>query len=682
MRLRRALLGFVTAALLLPQAAQAQRRPPRARSETRAGQTPSLKNELGLDGARRLLLSDDRAQRLRAFEKLSVIHSEAALELLGKALDAGGAARDGHERLAAVRALAPHARLPIARAALVRALAAPASLERADPLLALARQTAALALGRSGDPPAQAALAQALRQPGRSAEAALAALSAYPPADLRPVLRARGAVTPALLDLLRALDDPRTRSLLHQIATRGAPELRAQALVSLGKLRDARARELGVETWSRERHPALRLAAAQTLALCGAKEAPAAVAALLQAEDSASVDAAIAIALEAPAPALVPALERALTAADGPRRERLLAALGRAGGPAAARALEKVLGSDSPQAFAAAYALALSAGSEARAALERALGGRPAQRQLAVLAAALRREALRDEPSGLASAARELLGAREAESRAAGAFASALLDSGRGAELMEGTDPVIVRAAARAALAGNFAGAAARRLARETDATTQAALAIALNDDEAADQVPSAVLESLLEHGGVGAPLAARALAARDDETLRPRILQLLGSADHTLRAHAALGLARSEQKSAVALLDASYRIESSASVRRAIVVALSRRSEPGRKRALELAAAFDPDAAVRHGARLALGAAELAAAAGGGATLWVRVEPPELGLLALVGPGSALPALPDPNGFVVLAGLPQGPLELRLAPAAARGQDSERRSP
>jgi hypothetical protein len=245
---------------------------------------------------------------------------------------------------------------------------------------------------------------------------------------------------------------------------------------------------------------------------------------------------------------------------------------------------------------------------------------------------------------------------------------------------VQSADAVVVRAAARASLAAGFAVDAAERLALEKDAVTRASLALSLADDAAADRVPNAVLELLLESGGVAAPLAARALAARDNETLRARVEQLLKSTDRTLRAHTAAGLARSKQASAVGLLEAAYRFETDSSVRRAIVVALSQRAEPGRLRTLELAASFDPDTATRHGARLATSAARLGPAVPGPGALWVRLDRPEssgaeLGVMALSGPGAALPGLPDPSGFVVMAGLPRGPLELWLAPAAARGQ-------
>ena len=145
--------------------------------------------------------------------------------------------------------------------------------------------------------------------------------------------------------------------------------------------------------------------------------------------------------------------------------------------------------------------------------------------------------------------------------------------------------------------------------------------------------------------------------------------------------AHAAAGLSRSKQPSAVGLLEAAYRFEADAAVRQAIVVALSQRPEPGRLRTLELARSFDPDAATRHGARLALSRARLGSTLPGAGVLWVRLDRPsesgaELGVMALSRAGLALPGLPDASGFVVMAGLPRGPLTLWLAPAGARGQD------
>ncbi len=685
-RSRRSALLAALLVGLFTASATAQRRPPRRQAPAPAPERPkSLKAELGLDAAKVLLRSDSSSERLRGFERLSAIGSEAALELLGRSLDAGGAARDGRERVSAVRALAPHARSAVARAALVRALGASASLERADPLLALARQTAALALARSGDVQALTALAQALRQAGRGADAALAALSAYPPAELGPLLRARGAVTAALLSLFEALDDPRARGLLYDVARRSPPELRARALIALARVHAPGAAELARSVWAKERHPTLRAAAARALSLSDAADARQAVEAIANGApgDASVLDTVIDIALESPHPDLTPLLERLLAAQKGERAERLVAALGRAGGSRAAALLERALAVPA-QAPAAAYALALAPGRDALRALERALASQNAVlKRLAVRAAALRHVALRETAAGLERASRALAAGPLPVDRAAGAFALALLVPKRGAELVRSTDLVVVRAVARAALSSDFASAAADRLEGERDALTRAALAIALADDRAADRVSSATLERLLESGGAPAALAARALAARDSESLRPRLEQLLESSDRTLRAHTALGLARSHEASVVGLLAMAYRFEIEPQVRRAIVGALSQRSESGRLRTLELAAAFDPDPATRQSAKLALAAVRLSIPLTGSGTLWLEVRgTSELVAVAAPAPGVSLPAVPDPDGLVALAGLPAGALELSLAPAAIEGKESARSSP
>jgi len=73
------------------------------------------------------------------------------------------------------------------------------------------------------------------------------------------------------------------------------------------------------------------------------------------------------------------------------------------------------------------------------------------------------------------------------------------------------------------------------------------------------------------------------------------------------LRGHAALALARSPLQSAVSRLIAAWRFEGDASVRRAIVAALSQRREPQRTAVLELVSQLDPDEQAREAARLGL---------------------------------------------------------------------------
>jgi hypothetical protein len=179
----------------------------------------------------------------------------------------------------------------------------------------------------------------------------------------------------------------------------------------------------------------------------------------------------------------------------------------------------------------------------------------------------------------------------------------------------------------------------------------------------------------LLDARGLAAPLAARALALRDSPTLRPKILNLLASDDAILRSHAALGLGRSEEASALGVLERAYRFETDDAVRLAIVHALAQRPEPAKKRALALARTLDAASAVREAAALALTSAEPAREPSGNANAWLELSlapgaPKSLRGAALViaANGLALPAFADPDGVLLLPALPAGPFSLRLA--------------
>src|SRR6185503_14056843 len=106
------------------------------------------------------------------------------------------------------------------------------------------------------------------------------------------------------------------------------------------------------------------------------------------------------------------------------------------------------------------------------------------------------------------------------------------------------------------------------RLRRETDRATRTALAIALADPAGRAQVESSVLTLLVEQGSLEGPLAALALAIRDEPDHRPELSALLEGGDAVLRAHVALGLGGSREPSAVGLLETAYRFEPEAAVR------------------------------------------------------------------------------------------------------------------
>jgi cellulose synthase operon protein C len=694
---RRWLLALVAASLTisLPVSAQPRARPAPPSAKRPAKSLPKIKQRgpsdvrarlsalAGVGAARRMLESSDSpAARQRALERLGAVGTSSALELLSKALEPGGAAKTSEERLIAVRALAPHAKNPDVRLALVRALAGvgAAAGAESEELEHLVRDTAALALARSGSREAVELLGKALRQEGPIAQAAAVGLEAHPPRELAPIVDARGAPTLTLVRLLGRLGDQRAFHGLRQIVKRGTPELRAEAAIALTELGDFETVAVARHWIEHEPSSALRRAGARILAMARDSHADAAIATLLGEKENRS--AALELALEVASPGLVAALERQLRqAGDAPA---ILAAIGRAGGERAAAVLALEL--DAPDRSAtAAYALALCPGAAATEALERALGSSSALvRRNAARAGVLRHAALGVNVSGLEPALDRMLRSTDAADRAAGAWGRAVLDDDDARELIASGDPDVARAAARQAFAPAVARAAAKRLATEADSSTSTALASALAMSGAADEVPTSVLLALLDAGGAATPIAAHALSARDTEQLRPRVELLLASADPSVRASAVLGLAGSREPSAVGLLERSYRFEANPAVRHAVVSALSQRKERTRQRTLRLAATLDGDRSVREAARLALSGHRLARLGAGPGTLWVTLIPNRPGapisghaVELVTPPGVVLPLIPDPDGGVTLAGLPAGAVRLRLAADGISGKAS-----
>lgn len=664
-----------------PALGQYPTQPPRLRHTQRrlpTGPHSSLKSHIGVDAAKRLLTSTNAARRRQGLARLGSVGSPQALELLVQALEPGGVVRSSKDRLVAVRALAPHARVPAVQQTLVRMMTGVGVAKRqrtGNQLEPWVRESAAAALAASGDPAALAVLGQALRQEGPVARAAAAGLSAHPPADLSSVLKARGMPTLTLVQLLSGLADQRGFADLRSFVRHGSPDVRAAAAVALTRLGDLETVPLARFWLEKEKLPVLELAGARILAITHAPDAPQAITRLLG--DAKTRRPALALALAAPARALLPALAARLEHADEGELPGLLGAISRAGGPRAAALLAAEL--DKPRRAAlAAYALARCPGAAARAKIEAALGS-SRTRRLAARAAVVRYVALGERVSGVERTLRGLLASKAPADRAAGAWGLSTLDDTTAVRLLASHDPVVVRAAARAAAwKPRVALVAAERLAVERDPTTRVALAASLAVRAGADHVPTRVLMQLIDSGSAATPLAVRALAARDSKVLRPRIVALLRSSEALIRAHAALGLGDSQRPSAVGVLSRAYRFEPDAGVRRAIVVALSRLAHA--RRTLGLAASLDGNSAVREAAHRALAGRRLYGLAPGSSVLWVALVPSDAkrphtataGSVELVtASGLALPALPDPDGLLVATGLPAGPVELRVAPAA-----------
>jgi len=238
---------------------------------------PSFLTELGAPAAEKLLTSDASRDRLRGLARLSALGTPRAVELLARALDPGGAAHGAEEHLAAVRALAPHAKLPAARDALVRALSSPPVEVDAGPLSEWVQSASALALAKTQDPAALSALGRALRKPGHAAELTRAALLANPPRDLAPILRAPGAPTKELCEALGELGDLRAEPFLRDVVRRGAPDARAAAALALLRFGSSEVVELARHWLKAERQPVLVAAADEILARRGTADAAAAL---------------------------------------------------------------------------------------------------------------------------------------------------------------------------------------------------------------------------------------------------------------------------------------------------------------------------------------------------------------------------------------------------------------------
>lgn len=656
----------LTGALSVPGASRAQTK--HATAAKAAAATGSLLDRVGIDGLERTLRGGGASERERALERLGALASPRALELLVRALDPSGAAQSPRERLIVVRVLAAHAKEPAVRECLVRVMTGiSASAERGEPLQALLRDTAALALSASGDAPALEALGKALRQSGRVAQAAAAAIAAHPPSELSALVRAHYAPTLDLVDALEALGDERAFELLRDVVRRGSPELRARAALALTRLGNFETVELAHGWAETPAQPSLRLAAAEILLLARDPRGEALLSVLLAAQTTRA--AALVLAQKRGGPALEAPLLAAFAKRDPSETSDLLAALGRSGGPRALEKLEQTV-CDPVLGDTAAYALVTSPAAQAGAALTRLLSN-PACRRRAARAATLRAARSSDVPKELMPLLEQLMSSAEPKDRAVGAFGLSLLDPERVKSLLAHTDAVIVQAAARAAPFVGAAVQAAQRLEAEAPGPTRSQLALALVDARARALVPTRVLLELVSEAGAAAPLALFVLAERDGPAVRSRLLDFLSSQDPLFRASAARGLGESREPSALGLLENSYRFEADGNVRAALVQAVARRREPARRRVLELAARLDPDPDTRQIAELGLSGIRAALFAPAQGTLWFSLlgeTPLALPAAAVELPGGlAVPVLADPDGVAALARLPTGRVIPRL---------------
>ncbi|MET0792880.1 MAG: HEAT repeat domain-containing protein [Polyangiaceae bacterium] len=692
-------LRFVALALLATSSASAQVGGRVRRESARVPAVPlsanTLRTRLGIEVAESLLKDSDPEQRQRGFERLGSIGTAQSLDLLLKVFETGGAARSARDRLVAVRALSEHASVPAVRDFLVRVMVGVGSNPgRSEAIDGLIERAAALSLARAGDEASLAALGKALRQSGHVADTASDALLAFPPRNLEPIVRGLRTPTRAVARLLGALGDPRAIPALREIVRSAPKDVRPDAARSLAQLGVRETVELARHWLKHETDPDFRSAAARILLDFHESDAGAAVVYLLG--DERTRASGLALANQASLPEASDALVRGARGARGAEQSAFYAALGRSGSREAFYFLGGALGTRETSSVAA-LALALSPTADAEAVLERALRD-PKTRRAALRASLVRKVALDRVPSGYRDALRELSGAQDPADRALLAQANALFSPDSATQLVPHATLIELRALSRLALLPQVASALAARLAVESDPVAREALSACLVSPEAAELVPSAVLVELLDAGGLGAPLAARALSGRDSRTLRAKITSLLESDDPLLRSHAALGLGDSRDGSALGLLERAYRFETDETVRLAIVLGLGARSEPARFRTLRAARTLDAAPAVREAAVLGLTGATAARNASGRQSAWLELQlvGPEApgdahgtsasgalsrGALLITATGLAIPAFADPDGVLLVPALPSGSFELRLA-APTRTDDADRTKP
>lgn len=639
---------------------------PRTDSSARPAQ--SLLDQIGVGSIEKALRASDAHERERALTRLGAFGTARALDLLVRSLDANGAAQSSRERLIAVRMLAPYVRVASVRECLVRVMTGiSAGAERAEPLQALLRDTAALALAASKDASALEALGKALRQPGRVAQAAAAALAAHPPEDLSALARAHYAPTIDLIRAFEELGDERAFELLRDIVRRASPELQTAAAVALTRLGDFETVALA-QRWAKSEHSTLRVGALQIFLLARQKDAAALAGELLK--DDELRPEVLSLLAATRDPALAPLLQKALATDDPYEKKSVIAALGANATHAAVQELGRLV-QDPRVGDTAAYALANTPSESATDELEHLLA-HPASARRAARAAIVRAYRRGEASSQLRSALEHFAKSAEPGARAVGVYGLSLFFKDRCVEFLKAKDSVAVQAAARAAPFVGAATYALERLSAEPPGPARTQLALALVDPNARRRVPVRTLLELVEEGSAAAPLALFALGERDSEETRPRLVEFASAPDALLRSAVHLGLGDSSTPSARSLLAANYLFEPDAEVRRAQVAALGRRRETSRLATLALAARLDPDARVREAARLASANVTSATFTSGRGSLWLALENPEPSSVAVayvgVPGGLVLPAIADPDGIVLLAGLPEGKLSLRLA--------------
>lgn len=684
--------------LAAPAAAQTRPATPNALTRTRPG---NIRAHVGTEQASWLI--GDVDERIRGIERAAAIGTPEAVALLVETVERNQTVKaDSRALLAMARALAKFADQERARTGLMAivgagnpSLAGRIStirnangdlVDEGDPVarMELARETAAIALARSGVDRALEQLYAAARGGGSGQQAALAALSLYPPKEAGFFGTQAASLSVPVVKTLGHLGDLRALDVLQGAAKSTDVNVRCAALVALAELGDERAIPLARAAIA-EPDVRLRAAAGEVFILLTATERFKATTALVT--DDATIAVGLHLAERVYSADITKAVSaRANESTDREVRTAAIRALGRSTDPNAAKALvaPQIL-VDSELSYLAVAALARSPAPNASALIGGLLPTRLSS--LAVRAYVVRALVRGERLSSSDDAVFALAKSAKPNERALGAFAKIALGEASLKDFVDDKAPQVRRAAAMASLAVPLKDCEERnrvlirRLAHEDDPITRQVLSIGLLGGDPDGTVKTSTLVDRAESGGGDAPLAAFVLAKRSDPTTARRIGLLVGARDPILRAHAARGLGASSEPDATGRLAELYTWETDTDVRRAAIGALAQRTAdanaPVRKDALFLASELDPDGPTRQAARrVTAGATQPFAAASMSEAAWLRLTldgggpPGEAYVGSIVrSDGLAVPVVFDDEGFAVVPGLPPGDARLVLAP-------------
>lgn len=644
----------------------------------------SLAAQLSPSVARHLLRSQQPEDRIRGVRRLSGQGDYASVQILLQAAeDEPVLVSEPRVRLEVVRALAPFAsRDPVRRLLVAWAGDAATRGRTAGPIGELARDQAAMALAASSNTRAVEQLVLMIADGGPAGERAAHALEAHPPRSIEPLLQESSLKSANVVGVLGRIGDLRAIPKLRKVLTAGDVDTKLAAAVALARLGDA-AGVAAARDWIKQEGStvALRIGAAQTLALTRDPYAPRAIAVLLA--DSTSRDAGLTLAERSPTPQLAPTLAGLLTITKDRERTRVMSALARSGGPLAVRTLTALVQHNPPDPDAA-YALAHIRDATANQAIAQ-LFQNPSSRRIGARAALVRFIELGLSVDGLDDVIEALTQSKDPADRSVGVFGSVVLGLDSVEDHVGSPDEVVVLAACRGAMIGSSEAleSCVARLTADANPILRDGLAGTL----LVSRVTAASTATLLqwaESPSVAAPIFGRAVGPRDTETYRKRIEQLLRSGDPAMRSQVAMGLGSSPDASAASLLTDAYAFESDPWVRRAIIMGLAaRRSGVGRPW-LQRAATLDPDDQVRTTARQAIHQGRLPSPTRSDHVLWLRLtgtskDTPVGGrpVQVMLSNGYATIVVTAPDGEVLVPGVTPGEVAIRVASAAPSQQSS-----